>query len=175
MRPVMIKVFLVLSAFLSLVTMALGKGVTGLYVGLSVLWLAGSAILEESFELFRGKHDIFSNLKCLQVVGDHGSGCSKSCHDFNAVCNDTKDCKYCICKKNESKTFVGSTSGEGMCVKDEEIVPESGLFAIILIQSFLYRVPTLFLVVLSGTLTSYIISSIFTSSSYEKWSDDILT
>ena len=81
--------------------------------------------LEESFKLFRGKRDIFSNPKCSQPGG---SNCRDSCDELAAECKDL-DCSYCVCGNNDGKnTYMKNSSGHGRCVKDEKIAPCSGLF-----------------------------------------------
>ena len=110
-----------------------------------VVWLEAKASFVGSFELFRGHYDVFSNSKCSQTGygGASGQGHDElggntycwNCQKYGANCKDM-NCSYCICNTSDiGSTYIGDGFGDGQCVRDEEILPQSGLFTGISIKS----------------------------------------
>ena len=90
------------------------------------LFLYGSNGTDHRFKIFRSEHDIFTSLQCS------GNDCTKSqCEIYEADC--VSDCRYCICNRSEMNTFVRNRHDprEGRCKRDEDIVPESGLYVLV--------------------------------------------
>ena len=121
--------------------MLLGR-ISRVYFVILVVWLVKKARFQKSFELFRGHYDVFSNTKCSQREdsgdseasgdSDHVSyrEClSHSCQEYDANCKDMPSCSYCICNRSDERyTYKENDDGHGRCVRDEEVLPESGLF-----------------------------------------------
>ena len=114
--------------------MLLGR-ISRVYFVILVVWLVKKARFQKSFELFRGHYEVFSNTKCSQTDHDHGDSdrsyrdCSPhSCQKYEANCKDMPSCSYCICNSDKNYTYIENDDGDGRCVRDEEVLPESGLF-----------------------------------------------
>ena len=127
--------------------MLLGR-ISRVYFVILVVWLVKKVRFEESFELFRGHYDVFSNTKYSQTEGSgdfeassyfeasadpyHRSYPKCSPHwrqEYEANCKDMS-CSYCICNLRNDKryTYIGNDHGDGRCVSDKEVLSESGLF-----------------------------------------------
>ena len=122
--------------------MLLGR-ISRVYFVILVVWLVKKARFEESFELFRGHYDVFSNTKCSQREDSGDSEASghsdhvpyreclspDSCQEYEANCRDTPSCSYCICNRSDKRyTYMRKDHGHGRCVIDKEVLLESGLF-----------------------------------------------
>ena len=111
--------------------MLLGR-ISWVYFVILVVWLVKKARFEKSFELFRGRHDVFSNLKFSPTKEYDSFDTSRShadCSKCGARCKDMPSCSYCICDRSDKKyTYIRNDDGDGRCVRDEHILPESGLF-----------------------------------------------
>ena len=59
--------------------------------------------------------------------------CAKWCKEYGANCKDMS-CNYCICN-SYNNTYIGDDFGNGRCERDEEVLPESGLFTGISLKS----------------------------------------
>ncbi|CAB3997866.1 Hypothetical predicted protein [Paramuricea clavata] len=104
-----------------------GKGIFrySLFSLVLCLWLCGNNGIDD-FEIFRSKHDIFTNLKCKD---ESGLKCNdEQCNLYNANCVGESNCKYCICSRENKTTFISITTEDdtsnGVCNSgDEDILP----------------------------------------------------
>ena len=88
-------------------------------LGYLVICLSGYEV-KASFEIERGKHDTFQNLRCRT-----SQSCKRDhCQAYSAECADNK-CERCRCSKNGRNTFVTSGANTGNCTKDESVILES--------------------------------------------------
>ena len=112
-------------------------GISRVYFIIVVVWLVKKARFEESFELIRGRHDVFSNSECSQTEDYEGAFDDKArvgydqcviwCQKYGANCKDMA-CSYCICNGSDKNyTYIVNDAGDGRCKRDEEVLPESGL------------------------------------------------
>jgi hypothetical protein len=87
--------------------------------------LCGSNGIDD-FDIFRSKHDIFTNLKCND---ESGLKCSidEQCNLYDANCVRESNCKYCICSRENKTTFItkedDTSDADGVCSGDEDILP----------------------------------------------------
>ena len=93
------------------------------------LWLCGSDLVESGFKIYRSKHDIFTNLECIDSASGYSEGdfnCTvHQCDVYDANCVSESNCKYCICSRENKNTFIdlsGVHGVTGVCKSDEDIV-----------------------------------------------------
>ena len=78
------------------------------------------------FGIFRGKYDIFANLRCYDD-GESSKCTGSQCSQYEANCIGGNNCKYCLCRKNNKDTLIVTAEDEsnvdGVCKSVEEILP----------------------------------------------------
>lgn len=89
-----------------------------LYLEIVVFCLINEASLQAAFHLTRGLKDKFTNPQCH----DNSHCSTDQCATYFARC-ETESCKVCVCDEL-LPTYVAS---EKRCVKDDEIVPDTGM------------------------------------------------
>ena len=87
------------------------------------MWVCGSNAVH-GFEIFRGKHDIFTNLICYD---ESELKCTdEQCNFYDAHCAGENNCKYCVCSRENKNTFIAagdSSEVDGVCKSGDDILP----------------------------------------------------
>ena len=75
-----------------------------------------------NFRMERGRYDTFVNLEC-----EKSQQCTeKQCMKYAAQCTN-EECKRCRCDEEKS-TFIYSNSTTAFCLKDEDIIAQTGMY-----------------------------------------------